>query len=234
MAEDIFRMLDQLESGSGLTVLAPTGQLLQEKQTAGLLLRGMPAKQVPVLIGGLSQGSMITCFVMQKNLVGWTAFNEPGQKFSPAKKYNIKAALLTGDFAGGLGCYSDPDLIAVYQEAARRVECNSMWVPTSEILASINQWPAVFFGKGLWDRYQSAEGTYEAYSRVKGLKELVFVRGPHCIHWCGEKNIAYMNNKMIEFAVRALVNPSKKYPEFKSLKEAVLSSPPYWEPSSRP
>jgi hypothetical protein len=234
MAEDIFRMLDQLESGSGLTVLAPTGQLLQGKQTAGLLLRGMPAKQVPVLIGGLSQGSMITCLVMQKNLVGWTAFNEPGQKFSPAKKYNIKAAILTGDFAGGLGYYSDPDLIAVYQEAARRVERNSMWVPTSEILANIDQWPAVFFGKGLWDRYQSAEGTYEAYRRAKGLKELVFVRGPHCIHWCGEKNIAYLSNKMVEFAVRSIVNPGKQYSELKSFKEAVLSSPPYWEPSSRP
>jgi hypothetical protein len=234
MAEDIFRMLDQLESGSGLTVLAPTGQLLQGKQTAGLLLRGMPAKQVPVLIGGLSQGSMITCFVMQKNLVGWTAFNEPDQKFSPAKKYNIKAAILTGDFAGGLGYYSDPDLIAVYQEAARRVERNSMWVPTSEILANINQWPAVFFGKGLWDRYQSAEGTYEAYRRAEGLKELVFVRGPHCIHWCGEKNIAYLTNKMVEFAVRSIVNLGKQYPKLKSFKEAVLSSPPYWEPSSRP
>jgi hypothetical protein len=234
MAEDIFRMLDQLESGSGLTILAPNGHLLQGKETAGLLLRNMPAKQVPVLIGGLSQGSMITCLAMQKNLVGWTAFNEPDQKFSPAKKYNIKAAILTGDFAGGLGYYSDLDLMAIYQEAARRVECNSMWVPTSEILANINQWPAVFFGKGLWDRYQSTEGTYEAYRRAKGLKELVFVRGPHCIHWCGEKNITYMTNKMVEFAVRSIVNPGKQYPELKGFKEAVLSSPPYWEPSSRP
>jgi hypothetical protein len=39
MAEDIFCMLDQLESGEGLSVLTPTGQLLQGKETAGLLLR---------------------------------------------------------------------------------------------------------------------------------------------------------------------------------------------------
>jgi hypothetical protein len=43
MAEDIFRMLDQMESGVGLTVLTPDGQLLQGDHTAGLLLRDRPA-----------------------------------------------------------------------------------------------------------------------------------------------------------------------------------------------
>jgi pimeloyl-ACP methyl ester carboxylesterase len=234
MAEDIFRMLDQLESGAGLTILSPTGQLLHGKATAGLLLRGMPARQVPVVLGGQSQGTQIICQAMQKNFVGWTAFNEPGQKSSPAKKYNIKAALLLSDFAGGLGYVSVPDLTDLYREAAYRVEMNTMGRPTSEILANIDQWPAVFFGKGLWDKYQSAEGTYEAYRRAKGLRELVFVRGPHTTVFWGAEITAYLIDKMTEFAVRSVVNPGKKYPELKSLKEAVLSSPPYWEPSSRP
>jgi hypothetical protein len=171
---------------------------------------------------------------MQKNFVGWTAFNEPGQKFSPAKKYNIKAALLIADFAGGLGYVSEPDMKWIYQEAACRVERNTMFVPTSEILLNIDKWPGVFFGKGTWDTYQSAEGTYEAYRRAKGLKELVFVRGGHHEGLWGAKNVAYMSNKMTEFAAQAIVNPNKKYPKYKSLKEAILSSPPYWEPSSRP
>jgi pimeloyl-ACP methyl ester carboxylesterase len=234
MAEDIFRMLDQLESGEGLTVLASNGQLLQGKKIAGLLLRGMTAQQVPVLLGGMSQGSIITCLAMQKNLEGWTAFNEPDQKFSPAKKYNFKGAILLADFAGGLGFVSDPDLTAVYQEAAYRLEKNTMGRPTSEILANIDKWPAVLFGKGLWDQYQSAEGTYEAYQRAKGLKELIFFRGPHSENWWGLENVAYLINKMTEFAVRAVVNPGKKYPELKSFKEAVLSSAPYWESTSRP
>jgi hypothetical protein len=93
MSEDLFRMLEQLESGEGLTVLAPNGQLLQGKQTVNLLLRGVPARQVPIVIGGASQGTQITCYAMQKNFVGWTAYNEPDPKFSPAKKYNIKAAI---------------------------------------------------------------------------------------------------------------------------------------------
>jgi hypothetical protein len=233
-AEDIFRMLDQLESGNGMTILTPTGQLLQGKQTVGMLLDGKSAKQVPVLISGLSQGAQITCFAMQKNFVGWMNYNEPEQKFSPAKKYNVKAAILLADFAGGLGYTSKPDLNDVYQEAARRVELNTMWAPTSEIMARIDKWPAVFFGHGLWDNYQSAEGTYEAYRRAKGLKELVFLRGEHLIALCGENNSIYLINKMTEFAVRSIVNPEKKYPELKSFKETVLSSPPYWEPTSRP
>jgi hypothetical protein len=234
MAEDIFRMMDQLESGEGLTVLAPTGQLLQGKKTAGLLLRGRSAKQVPMVIGGFSQGAQITCFAMQKNFVGWTAFNEPGQKVSPAKNYNIKAAILLGDFAGGIGYWSNPDLGDVYSEAARRVEKYTMFQPTSEILANIDKWPAVFFGKGLWDKFQSAEGTYEAYCRNKGLKELVFLRCEHVVFTGGAKIHAHLINKMTEFAVRAIVNPGKKYSELKSFKKAVLSSPSFWDPSSRP
>jgi pimeloyl-ACP methyl ester carboxylesterase len=233
-AEDLFRILEQLETGNGLTILTPTGQLLQGKETAGLLLRGMTARQVPVLIGGQSQGTQITCFAMQKNFVGWTAYNEPGHKFSPAKRYNIKGAFLFADFSGGLGYYGKPDLEVVYQEAARRVEWNTMWAPTSEILANIDKWPAVFFGQGLWDTFESPEGTYEAYHRAKGLKKLVFIRGGHSLSMWGTENVANLINNMTEFAVRAVVNPGQKYPELKSFKEAVLSSPPYWEPTSRP
>jgi hypothetical protein len=238
-AEDIFRMLDQLKSGAGLTALAPTGKLLQGKEMADLLLSGIPAKQVPVIVGGASHGAITTSFVMQKNFVGWTAFNEPDQKFSPAKKYNIKAAVLLADFSAGIGYVSNSDFVGggwgIYQEAAMRVENNTMMVPTSEILANIAQWPAAFFGQGLWDVYESPEGTYEAYRRANGLKELVFVRATHTSRVAGgEKNVAYMINKVTEFATRALVNPGKKYPELKSFKEAVLSSGPDWEPSSRP
>jgi pimeloyl-ACP methyl ester carboxylesterase len=235
-AEDVFRMLDQLETGEGLTVLAPTGQLLKGKKTTGLLLRGRHAKQVPVIIGGHSTGSQVACMAMLKNFVGWTAFNEPDQKFSPARKYNnFKAAILLGESTGGLG-YStqDPDL-SRYQEAARRVEKNSVEELTSEVLANIDKWPvALFFGNGLWDNWYSTVGTFEGYRRAKGLKELVFYRGPHGFGASGSQNIAYLSNKITEFAVRALVNPSKKYPELKSFKEALLSSPPYWEPTSRP
>jgi hypothetical protein len=233
LAEDVFRMLAQLESGAGLTVLTPNGQLLQGKQTAGLLLRRKSAKQVPVILSGESQGSIISLFAMHKNYVGWTAYNEPSPKFIPARKYNFKAAILLSDHSAGIGYYDQVERF--YQEAALRVERNMMWIPTSEVLANIDKWQAaVFYGHGLWDNIQCPEGTYESYHRVKGLKELVFFRGKHGSGGWGAKNIDYLTNKMTEFAVRAIVNPRKKYPELKSFKEAVLNSPPYWEPTSRP
>jgi hypothetical protein len=61
--------------------------------------------------------------------------------------------------------------------------------PTSETLANIDKWPAVFIGKGLWDSLQSAEGSYEAYRRAKGLKELVLVHGGHSYTTWGTDNI---------------------------------------------
>jgi pimeloyl-ACP methyl ester carboxylesterase len=236
-ADDVFRMLDQLETGEGLTVLAPNGQQLKGKETAGLLLRGMSAKKVPVILGGHSDGAQVTSLTMLKNFVGWTTFNEPKPQFIPAKKdkYNFKAAILLGSSTGGSGYTpSDPDLW-IYEEAAKRVEKNAVQELTSEVLANIDKWPvAVFFGNGLWDNYYSPRGVYESYRRIKGLKELVFYRGSHGFASSGAQNVAYLSNKITEFAIRALVNPDKKYPEFKSFKEAVLSSPPYWEPTSRP
>jgi pimeloyl-ACP methyl ester carboxylesterase len=233
LAEDVFRMLDQLESGDGLTVLAPNGQLLQGKQTARLLLRGRAAKQVPVILGGESQGSIISLFAMHKNYVGWTAYNEASHNFTPARKYNFKAAILLSDHSAGIGYYDQVERF--YQEAALRVERNMMWIPTSEVLANIDKWQAaVFYGHGLWDNIQSPEGTYESYRRARGLKELVFFRGMHGSSRWGAENVGYLINKMTEFAVRSIVNPSKRYPELKSFREAVINSAPYWEPISRP
>jgi hypothetical protein len=187
-----------------------------------------------LLISGQSYGSVISCYAMQKNFVGWTAYNEPGQKFTPAKKYNLKGALLISNFAGGLGYVNEKGTMqAVYEEAVRRIETYTMPRPTSEILANIDKWPAVFFGQGLWDYLDSPEGVYDAYRRAKGLKELMFYRAGHTMV-IGTKVVPNLFNRMIEFGVRAVVNPSKKYPELKSFKEAVLSSEPEWDPTSRP
>jgi hypothetical protein len=47
---------------------------------------------------------------MQKNFIGWTAYNEVDQELSPDKKYNIKAAILLGDAVAGLGYRDKPNL----------------------------------------------------------------------------------------------------------------------------
>jgi hypothetical protein len=101
-----------------------------------------------VFISGCSQGAQITCYAMQKNFVGWTDFIEPGKEFSPAKKYNIKAALLLDGTCAGVG-YRYGGIPQIYNEAALRVEKNTQSLPTSEILANIDKWPAVYFEHGL-------------------------------------------------------------------------------------
>ncbi len=232
-AEDIFRMLDQLETGNGLCILTQTGEILKEDQAAGRLLRGQTAKKVPVLLGGPSQGSMVTIWAMQKNFAEFCAYHTPtGECTAPSQYgYNIRGALLLADFAAGAG-YTAP-IFGFVEGYLRKVE-NIMLFPSSEVLASIGTWPAVFFGKGLWDNYQSLEGSFEAYQRAAGLKEIVAVRGPHSENEFGPENVAYMIERMTTFAKQAIVAPNEPIAGPATLKELVCSSPPSWEPSSAP
>jgi len=230
-AEDLFRMLNQLESGNGLRILNPTGEILSGNKAAGKLLQGKKAKNIPIVIGGSSQGSIVTSWAMQKNFNKYFPYNHPEGKFTSPYRYNIKGALMLADFAAGIG-YADPDYVLF--EGYLRTMKNVMFIPSSEILTHIDRWPAVFFGKGLWDKHISVEGTFEAYKRVTGLKELVFVRGPHSENEFGEENVNYMRRKMVEFAIRSVVNPESKIAGPSDLKSAVCSSPPFWEATSKP
>ncbi|MGG2938286.1 hypothetical protein ABEO66_30000 [Bacillus pacificus] len=235
MAEDQFLMLDQLQSGHGLRILTPDGETLVDDKAAGVLIRHIPSKEIPVIIGGASQGSIIASFVMQKNFVGWKEFTKLQSSTTVLpKKYNIKAAVLLGDLTGGIGYNTNPDLLNLYLEGAFRIESGIMTLPSSEVLANVHAWPAVFLGKGMWDEFQSAEGTFEVYRRANSFKKLLFVRGPHSQNAWGPDLIEYVTKKMIKFSVRSITNPRPFSHTFKSLKEAILNSPPYWEPSSRP
>jgi len=232
-AEDIFRMLDQLESGNGLRVLTPNGELLIENQVAGRLLRGTKAKSIPALIGGPSLGSMVTIWAMQKNFAEFCSYHLPEPKCSSSNQYgyNIKGALVLADFTAGVA-YLDP-IFATVEGYLRTVE-NILFLPSSEVLANIDKWPAVFFGRGLWDSYESLEGTFKAYQRATGPKEMVVVRGPHSENEFGDQNVEYLIQKMVAFAKQAVLDPGVKKPGLANLKEVVCSSPPYWEPSSAP
>ncbi|GAK58372.1 hypothetical protein U27_05346 [Candidatus Vecturithrix granuli] len=232
-AEDIFRMLDQLETGNGLCILTQTGEILKEEQAAGRLLRGQKAKEVPVILGGPSQGSMVTIWAMQKNFAEFCAYQLPTVECtSPAQYgYNIRGALLLADFAAGVG-YTAP-IFGLVEGYLRSVE-NIMLFPSSEVLATIDAWPAVFFGKGLWDSYESIEGSFDAYQRVTGLKEIVVVRGPHSENEFGTENVAYMIERMINFARHTILTPDAPIAGPATLKDLVCSSPPSWEPSTKP
>jgi len=125
-AEDLFRMLDQLESGNGLRILAPTGELLVVEKAAGKLLRGKQAKSIPVIIGGPSQGSMVTAWAMQKNFAEFCPYNNPEGRCTSSYGYNIKGALMLADFTAGIG-YAEP--VYTLLEGCLRTMENVMFLP---------------------------------------------------------------------------------------------------------
>ena len=237
--EDIFRVLEQMESGRGLRMLTPGGQVLEGEAAGGRLMAGQKARQIPLLLLGYSRGSMATGWAMTKNYSGACSYDLPQVTCSSPKGFpNIKGAILYASFVSGAGYRpASPDL------ADRNLFLGGMaadhhvvFFPNSAVLAGMDKWPAVFFGKGLWDRAESLEGTIAAYDRVRGLKEIVLVRGPHEMEFWPESEIANMRARTVEFA-KAAVQGRAAAPgarRWADIKQLVATTPDVWEASSKP
>lgn len=237
--EDVFRALVQLESGEGLRLLTPSGELLEGRAAGGRLLAGMKASQIPIVLGGYSRGSMSMAWAMTKNFVESCSYDMPAPTCAPPKGLaNIKGAILIASFASGAGYVPDaPDL------ADRNLFLGGMaadhhivFYPSSATLAGMDRWPAAFFGKGLWDRAESVEGTIAAYDRIRGLKEIVVARGPHSIETWDPADLHYLQERMVAFA-KAAVTGRSTVPggrPWTDLKSLVATTPDRWEASSRP
>ena len=238
--EDVFRVLEHLESGRGLRVLTPAGQVIEGSAAGGKLLAGMKATEMPIILGGNSRGSMSTAWAMTKNFSGSCAYDLPTVVCAPPKGWtNIKGAILLASFASGAGYLpAGPDL------ADRNLFLGGMvadhhiqFYPNSATLAGMHKWPAAFFGKGLWDRAESVEGTIAAYDRIRGPKEIVVARGPHSIETWPAEDLSYLRARMVEFA-KAIVLGKPLVPDktrrWSNQKELVATTPDSWEPSSRP
>ncbi len=237
--EDIFRVLEQMESGRGLRMLTPDGQVLQGEAAGGRLMAGQKARQIPLLLLGYSRGSMATGWAMTKNYSGTCSYDLPQVTCTSPKGFpNIKGAILYASFVSGAGYVpASPDL------ADRNLFLGGMaadhhvvFFPNSAVLAGMDKWPAVFFGKGLWDRAESLEGTVAAYDRVRGLKEIVLVRGPHEMEFWPESEIANMRARSVEFAKaavqgRAAVPGARRWAD---IRELVATTPDVWEATSKP
>ncbi|WP_445286871.1 hypothetical protein [Variovorax atrisoli] len=237
--EDVFRALTALETGRGLRILTPKGELLQGEATRGRLLAGMPASEIPLVLGGYSRGSMSTAWAMTKNYVAQCSFDMPQPSCTPPKGLrNIRGALLLSSFASGAGYVGDsPDLAdRNLFLGGMAAEHHIVFYPNSSTLAGMDRWPAAFFGKGLWDRAETLEGTVAAYNRIRGLKEIVLARGPHSIETWPESDRAYLRERMVVFA-KGLIVGGRTIPgarPWKDFKSLVATTPDSWEPSSQP
>lgn len=235
---DMLRALAALETGEGVRVLTPGGELLEGAAVRGKFLAGMKASQIPVVLGGSSQGSIATSWAMHQNFVEDCTYDLPEVRCSAPRRYNIKGALLLAPVGAGIGGRPAPvDVDAgVLDEARSRVEKNVVMLPTSEPMAHIDRWPAVFFAKGLWDFAESLEATLDAYRRASGLKEFIVARGPHSEVDLEGPNSRYMEARMVAFS-RAAVLGLREVPgavRVEDLRSLVRSSPPNWEASSEP
>jgi pimeloyl-ACP methyl ester carboxylesterase len=226
---DMLRAIDALHSGAGVRTLGPDGELRSGLAAVRALLPNGPAR-LPIVLGGSSQGSMTTAWAMDANFNRWCELDLPDQPCHPPIGHrNVKGAVLLSALFGGFG---DPAALAFV--AAERKVNHLLLLPTSEPLAGIGSWPAVFFGKGLWDDIQGPYATFNAYARAGDAKELVFIRGPHSEVDQGPANVALMQDRVAAFAVRAALGRPSGQPVYADLEEAIAASPPIWEPSTQP
>ena len=230
-ARDLFRAVDALETGKGLRVARPDGTVLSGDDAAGKLMAGQKARDVPLLIGGASQGSMVTGHAMYLNFACDRAFEEADEACGAPLGYNVRAGIALAEFVHGVG-YTPRVLV----EGALRSEYRIAYVPTGEILGSIPKWPAVFLGRGLWDMAGGLEGALDVYDRATGLKEIAVVRGPHAEGAYGPENVAHLQDRIVAFS-KAVIHGDREVPgaaKVANLRDLVLSAPPIWEESMRP
>ena len=183
------RNVASLRSGEGLRALSPAGETSQGR-TAADAVRGGRDDALPVILFGNSRGTMATGWAMTKNFDRDCTLDLPEINCGPPLgDRTIKAAILFAEFTSGQGYVMDRPSAEDEERGLGRdrplfiggneVENNLIFFPSSAILAGMDKWPAAFFARGLYDYAASLQGTMDSYSRVKGPKELVVVRGPH-------------------------------------------------------
>ena len=233
-ANDIFRELDQMETGDGLRVLTPSGEMLEGFAAAGRLTRGMNATAIPVVLAGYSRGSYAVAWAMQKNFVRDCDLDVPGGACRPAlNRPNIKGAILYGPNSAALGYrLAGHDMV----EAALRMEYNTTYYVDSDVFAGIGKWPGVLIVKGIWDYVEGLEGSLEAYRNAREPKEIFVFRGPHPLATQNAESMRRVGARMVAFARAAVLGQDgvegARAPA--NLKDLVLASSDHWELTTEP
>ena len=233
-ARDMFRALDQVETGEGLRLLAPSSEVLAGPGAAGRLMAGLKATEIPVMLAGYSRGSYAVAWAMHKNFVEDCDRDVPDGGCRPAlQRPNVKGAILYGPNSAGLGYrVAGHDMI----EAALRLEYDTTYYVDSDVFANIGRWPALMIVKGAWDYVEGLEGSLDAYRRAREPKEIFVFRGPHALPTQSPENMRLAGVRMAAFARAAVLGlpvvPGARAPA--DLRDLVISSPGHWERTTDP
>jgi hypothetical protein len=235
--EDIFRALEAIGSGRGLRILTPRGEGV-EGRAAATRLEGGRIRSIPILLMGYSRGSMATGWAMHSNFNEYCSYDRAQVECRIRRGWdNIRGALLLAPFSSGAGYLpASPDLAdRNLFLGAMAADHNMAFYPNSAQLKGMDRWPAAFFGKGLWDRAESLEGTIAAYDRIRGPRELVVLRGPHTLEAHAPENQRYLIERMVAFSTAVATGlPIDHQKPWRTIRELVATSPDVWERSSAP
>ena len=244
---DLLRIVGELRSGEGMRALTPTGEIATG-HAAAAAVRGVAAPGgLPVIFLGSSRGTMSSGWAMTINFDRDCSYDLPTISCKPPLHDNtIKGAILIADFSSGVGYLESQTTPKDDGRGPGRdrglfiggieVENNIVFFPSSAILAGIHTWPSAFFARGLWCYADGLEGEMDSYSRVRGLKDLVVVRGPHPFETWPAEEKARVQERMIAYA-DAVVLDHKTIPgrrTWTNMKELVATSGDVWEPSTHP
>ena len=244
---DLLNIVASLRTGAGLRALSPRGETIQGRLAATAIRGVTPDTGLPVLLLGNSRGTMATSWAMTMNFDKDCSYDLAQIACrAPVGDRTIKGAILVAEFSAGAGHVPAQTTAVDDGRGPGRdrglfiggieVEHNIVFFPSSAPLAGIAKWPNAFFARGLWCYASGLEGTIDAYNRVKGLKDLVVVRGPHPYETWPEQEQQRMQERMIAYA-QAVVLGRKTIEgrrTWSNMKELVATTSDVWEASTRP
>jgi len=256
---DLLKIVSDLRTGEGMRTLTPMGEVLvghaaaaavRSAAHAGASAGVQPAPSIPglpVFFLGSSRGTMSSGWAMTINFDKDCSYDLPTITCKPpARDPNIKGAILIADFSSGVGYLESETTPKDDGRGPGRdrglfiggieVENNIVFFPSSAILAGIHTWPSAFFARGLWCYADGLEGEMDSYSRVKGPKDLVVVRGPHAFETWPPEEKARVTDRAIAYA-KAVLLGQKSVPgrrTWTNMKELVGTTSDVWEPSTHP
>lgn len=243
---DLLAIVASLRTGEGLRALSPAGETVKG-QAAAEAVRGGRDDAMPVILFGNSRGTMATGWAMTKNFDRDCTLDLPEIVCGPpVGDKTIKGAILFAEFTSGQGYVMDKPSVEDEERGLGRdrplfiggneIENNLIFFPSSAILAGMDKWPAAFFARGLYDYAASLQGTVDSYNRVKGLRELVVVRGPHPFEsWPAEER-QRTQERALAFALALIQGKSRVEGgrPWTNMKELAATSSDVWEASTHP
>ena len=244
---DLLSIVASLRTGEGMRALAPAGAISQGRDASVAIRDGAPEAALPVMFLGNSRGTMASGWAMTINFDKDCSYDLATINCGPpVRDHTIKGAILVAEFSSGVGYLPARTTAKDDGRGPGRdrglfiggieLENNIVFFPSSAILAGTGKWPSAFFARGLWCYADSLEGSMDSYSRVKGLKDLVVVRGPHAYETWPAAEKLRVQDRIVAYA-KAVVLGRKSIPgrrTWSNMKELVATASDVWEPSTHP